>query len=552
MQRAAPALLATVVVSLVALSACQPIQATPSIADSPPSISPSTAAAPVHSTTLDTEKYDNVYVYTIEERWNDGRSLLHVSYPVTDQDAINARMVEHAQQFITEFRTVSEEIESSYQEYKKETGKEAATFITQYRQNFDVTVANENLIFFGVTRHIDTGGTGNTSVQGFIFDRSAGDELHISALFVDERYLELLSSLTREALGERTRARIAEEKFETDADRKTALESTLHWIADGTAPTYENFDNLLFLDDGTILVRFDKYQVASGAEGVVEVSLPIDAVASLLKPEIRQLLGLEVETKGGNAEYAVAVERSLKVQPVTASSFVLTSAPLPARLGVQPAKPAASLAEEDISCYEVACVALTFDDGPSVYTPGLLDILQESNVQATFFVLGQSVRIQSETVLRMHEEGHQVANHTWNHPNLTQLPDDQIVKQLKDTNDLVYRITGEEMTLFRPPYGAYNDHVRASSDMPVILWSVDPLDWRDRDAEIVAARIIESPAGAIILAHDIHRTTVAAIPSIIVGLRERGFHFVTVTKLLGPQKPLSGHTYTRQLPPPSQ
>ena len=80
----------------------------------------------------------------------------------------------------------------------------------------------------------------------------------------------------------------------------------------------------------------------------------------------------------------------------------------------------------------------------------------------------------------------------------------------------------------------------------ILLWSVDPLDWKDRDSEIVATRIIESPAGAIILAHDIHQTTVEAVPSIIVSLKSRGIHFVTVTKLLEPQTLESGHIYSHQ------
>ena len=99
-------------------------------------------------------------------------------------------------------------------------------------------------------------------------------------------------------------------------------------------------------------------------------------------------------------------------------------------------------AESEINCYEVACVALTFDDGPSYHTEGLLDTLKEHNVKATFFVLGTQVRIQSETVLRMFREGHQIGNHTWDHPNLTHMSEGQIREQLQLTDNLITQVIG--------------------------------------------------------------------------------------------------------------
>ena len=203
-------------------------------------------------------------------------------------------------------------------------------------------------------------------------------------------------------------------------------------------------------------------------------------------------------------------------------------------------------AQDDINCNEVACVALTFDDGPSFYTEGLLDILMEHNVKATFFVLGTQVRIQSETVQRMFREGHQIGNHTWDHPNLTRMSDDQIREQLQQTDNLIAQIIGESTPFMRPPYGAYNDTVLAASGLPIIFWSVDPLDWKDRDAATVAARIVDAPAGAIILAHDIHKSTVDAVPAIIAALKNRGIHMVTVTKLFEPQTLHAQNVYIRQ------
>ena len=532
------------IISLLVLAACQPIQAPSAESETSATAAPARTTTPSHTTTFDATKYQNVWVQAIEEIENDGRSLLRISYPVTEQETINARMEAVTQEFIEEYRMVAAEIEKSYQEYKSETGKEAATFITHYRQHFDVAVANENVIFFDIVRSIHTGGTGNSYVVGYIFDRRSGAELSIPDLFVDDSYLERLSTLTREVLAERV--------------RKEELASGLEWVEDGTSPIAENFDNILFRGDGTVVVMFDKYQVAAGVEGVVEVEFPLALLADLLKPEVRDLLGI------GEGNTSLGSRIATAAGPATAMAFpqavtstypklpVLRNFPELSLLKLGASELPKSSTQNEINCLEVACVALTFDDGPSFYTEGLLDTLKEHNVKATFFVLGTQVRIQSETIQRMFQEGHQIGNHTWDHPNLTQMADAQIREQLQMTDDLITQIIGVPTPFLRPPYGAYNDRVLAATGVPIIFWSVDPLDWRDRDAEVVAARIIISPVGAIILAHDIHRTTVAAVPAIIAALKGRGIHFVTVAKLFEPQTLLPENVYINQPDSPSE
>ena len=532
-------LIIAAILALFVLSACQPIQPRTEGGEAP-----TAAATPVHTETFDASKYENVWVLAIEEIENEERSLLRVSYPITEQDAINARMEAVTQEFIDEYRTTAAEIEAAYQEYKKETGREAATFITHYRQHFDVSVANKNVIFFDIVRSIHTGGTGNSYAVGYIFDRRSGAELSIPDLFVDDSYLERLSTLTREVLAERV--------------RKEELASGLEWVEDGTSPIAENFDNILFRGDGTVVVMFDKYQVAAGVEGVVEVEFPLALLADLLKPEVRDLLGIgEGNTSLGSrianaAGPAAAFATSPAVTATISKMPDFRNFPELWILNFRASALPMAAAQNEINCLKVACVALTFDDGPSFYTEGLLDTLKEHNVKATFFVLGSQVRIQSETIQRMFQEGHQIGNHTWDHPNLTQKADAQIREQLQMTDDLITQIIGVPTPFLRPPYGAYNDRVLAATGVPIIFWSVDPLDWRDRDAEVVAARIIISPVGAIILAHDIHRTTVAAVPAIIAALKGRGIHFVTVAKLFEPQTLLPENVYINQPDSPSE
>ncbi len=289
-------------------------------------------------------------------------------------------------------------------------------------------------------------------------------------------------------------------------------------------PEPDNFDGVLFLQDGTVRITFDKYQVGPGSAGVVTIELPVEGVADILAPQMLQLLGLQ----------APAPTATALPSPSTAPSPTAMSASV---------APDGEETIDGVDCSQVPCVALTFDDGPSVYTDRLLDLLRELSVRATFFVLGQSARVQPETVARMVREDHEVGNHSWSHRNMQELADEEIMAQVSRTNSLVAQISGVSPAHFRPPYGAYDEHVVAVVDMPVILWSLDPLDWKDRDADIVAERIGEASAGMIILAHDIHETTVTAIPTVVESLSSRGIHFVTVTELIGPPDPVAGRVY---------
>lgn len=185
-------------------------------------------------------------------------------------------------------------------------------------------------------------------------------------------------------------------------------------------------------------------------------------------------------------------------------------------------------------------VAMTFDDGPhKTLTPKLLDMLKQRNIKATFFVLGQLVQEYPDIVRRMVAEGHEVANHSWSHPSLNKLSLANAKSQMTRTDDAIQAAAGVRPTLMRPPYGAGTGNralmnmLREDLGYKVILWSVDPLDWKYRNASRVANQIeSHAKSGDIILAHDIHATTVEAMPAVFDNLLSRGFKFVTVSELL--------------------
>ena len=188
-------------------------------------------------------------------------------------------------------------------------------------------------------------------------------------------------------------------------------------------------------------------------------------------------------------------------------------------------------------------VAMTFDDGPHPkFTPKLLDFLKERGIKATFFVIGKNVTEFPDIAKRIVDEGHEIANHSWTHPQLTKLSPSAFAAEIAQTNEAIEKATGVRPVTMRPPYGAINANLtkRLNEEygLSVILWSVDPLDWKIRKSDHVSSHIIKNAApGGIILAHDIHASTVDAMPESFDALLAKGSKFATVSELIAMDRP---------------
>jgi peptidoglycan/xylan/chitin deacetylase (PgdA/CDA1 family) len=188
-------------------------------------------------------------------------------------------------------------------------------------------------------------------------------------------------------------------------------------------------------------------------------------------------------------------------------------------------------------------IAMTFDDGPSApNTPRLLDMLKQRKIHATFFFVGQCVQENPEIVKRIVAEGHEVGNHSWSHPDLAKMSDAAVHDQIQKTQDAIVAACGVTPKVMRPPYGAFTARQRAWANgtwgFKIIIWDVDPLDWKIRNSEHVKAEILkQTVSGSIILSHDIHKTTVDAMPETLDALLAKGFKFVTVSELLAMDRP---------------
>lgn len=189
--------------------------------------------------------------------------------------------------------------------------------------------------------------------------------------------------------------------------------------------------------------------------------------------------------------------------------------------------------DDDTDCKLVRCVALTFDDGPAApYTATLLTYLTQYKARATFFTVGQNVLAHPDLVRAEARAGNEVGNHSFSHPDLTQLSSEQVAYQLNRTSAAIKAATGKAPTLFRPPYGAINSTVRGATSLSPVLWTLDTEDWRYPDASKVARSVISKvKRNDVVLMHDIHPTSVAAVPEILRTLSAQGYHFVTVSHL---------------------
>lgn len=177
-------------------------------------------------------------------------------------------------------------------------------------------------------------------------------------------------------------------------------------------------------------------------------------------------------------------------------------------------------------------VALTFDDGPSIYTEEILNTLKKYNSNATFFVLGNKIDNYSNIIIKMYENGNEIGNHSYNHRWLTKLSTDEQKEQINKTQEIIKKYTGYTPIYMRPTYGSINKKLRENINLEVVLWSVDTKDWKYKNIDtIVNNALTNVKDGSIILMHDTHERTSEAVKKLVPKLIEKGYQLVTINEL---------------------
>jgi peptidoglycan/xylan/chitin deacetylase (PgdA/CDA1 family) len=201
---------------------------------------------------------------------------------------------------------------------------------------------------------------------------------------------------------------------------------------------------------------------------------------------------------------------------------------------------------EDLSCSVVKCVALTFDDGPSPFDDRLLEILKDDDAKATFFLIGNKVAANPAGAKRIADAGMEIGSHTWEHPNMTTIPAEDIAGQFSKANDAIKAATGQTPNLYRPAGGLSNAAIRQTAGrfgLAEILWDVIPFDWVN-DSNTAATRSVLMTyirPGSVVLFHDTYSSTVDLVYQFIPVLKANGYRLVTVSELLGPRAPGSSY-----------
>jgi peptidoglycan/xylan/chitin deacetylase (PgdA/CDA1 family) len=341
-----------------------------------------------------------------------------------------------------------------------------------------------------------------TRQTALLYNRKSGARLTIADLFKpNAQYLPKLTDLTRNVLNNKFNAAYYSQFISHDAMMRA------------TEPKAANFNDFILSSDEKLIVIFEPGEVAPVSEGVIQAELPTDQLYDLFaQPTIDVFLP------------------KLKAQREAAAKLAAEAAAARER-----AKEVVGENRENIDCSKMKCIALTYDDGP--YAPNgnrLMDILKERNAVATFCMVGNRVATYTTELKRVVDEKHEICNHSWDHSDLTNLSDADVASQIQRTNQAIYNASGLYPKLMRPPYGAVNARVVAQINMPLAMWSVDTLDWKDRNPDIVYQRAIAgAKPGAVILMHEIHSTTIDAAARIVDELQDQGYVLVTMSELFG-------------------
>ncbi len=197
---------------------------------------------------------------------------------------------------------------------------------------------------------------------------------------------------------------------------------------------------------------------------------------------------------------------------------------------------------EDVDCSKVKCIALTFDDGPSPFTDRLLQILNQNDARSTFFLIGNKVAANPAGAKRIADAGMEIGSHTWEHPNMTTIPPEDIPAQFSKASDAIEAATGQRPRLVRTAGGLINDAVLAEAKkqgLADINWDVIPFDWAN-DANTGATRYMlmtQIKPNSVVLFHDTYSSTVDLVYQFIPVLKANGYHLVTVSQMVGPREP---------------
>ncbi len=381
-----------------------------------------------------------------------------------------------------------------YPSFKDDALNEAiATYIDNEISSFDDGVLNFDedfeLYLYINFEIIDN----YNKIYSIVFDQSsytggANPSNKVRVLTVDLKKSKLLSTFDflKEDFDQGTLLRLLNEAFNQSQYRDFLFEDVLkEWVS-----TLKDQQPNLYFENGDMVFLFNEYEVSARAAGRPVIKLPIVSVSTLLSEQWLSHL------KQHNSKLEGIIQKPLGHQ------------------------------EKQI--------AITFDDGPHPrLTYELLDLLDQYDAKATFFMLGNRVKFYPNIVQEIAKRKHELGNHSYSHRSFTSLDFEDIMQEIGTTSDLIKEASGQYPTLLRPPYGSYNDLVKEATHLPIVLWNIDSLDWKIKNPDVIAQHVIKDAGpNKIILMHDIHKQSIEATKIILETLTQEGYKFVTISDIL--------------------
>lgn len=408
--------------------------------------------------------------------------LIHEKYPEFSHDHLD--------------RSMKKLVKNHRKDFSEEVGKikdlKKSKIKPYYHMYFDITPLGEHI--YSIVMHTEKNyATANAEIhsQPFLVDVQNDRILQMKNLFSEEDYTELTTFVLKELKKDPEKG-----QYIFDEAYKDFLNQ--HHLA----------ERLVLNSDGAEFL-FEPYSVGARAAGTPSVKLSLEELALYFTDEAVKRLGVlannDLLQKGKKAVLARQAPELPENMPK-----VVTNNP---KAGKK--------------------VALTFDDGPHPEnTPAIMQLLKEHQAKATFFMLGSTADFYPELIQQVVEAGHEVGSHSWNHPQLSLLDEASIKNEVDLTDNVFKEAIGYAPNTLRPPYGDYDDRVSQLIDKPLVLWSIDTLDWKSRDPQAILAQVqSQLHDGAIILMHDIHDETVSGTALVLDYLDEQGYECVTVSEL---------------------
>ena len=363
---------------------------------------------------------------------------------------------------------IKKDVDLDYQKFQRDT--KSLSTPSEFNLSYTYNILHERYVIITLTTmsQSDALEHSNNKIHTYVLDQKEKKILTLED-FISKEELKKILPLIKEALLSKYKDCILMEKF-----------------SEMMVPDFDKF-SLFTLTEDYLILYYNPNQLTAGYEDIISIELPLDKI------------DLKIEFERGVFE-----EEEHDVIPI------------PEKV-IDPNK---------------KVIALTFDDGPSYYTEQILKLLEKEEVTATFFLIGNKINRYQETVQTMLKNGNEIGNHSFSHKWLTKLDDDDLQEEITLTQDTIKKLTGFTPRVFRPTYGAVNDDLKHQVNLTPIMWTVDSSDWKIKNANTIANRVLESCQDtSIILMHDTHKRSYEALKIIIPSLKEQGYQFVTASEL---------------------